>query len=70
MMSATSSVRATPLIEIDSEALELIALIAGADADDEPTVAHQIDEADLLDHADRIVERKDEHRGAEPDLAA
>ena len=55
------------VVEVEAEALELVALIARAQADHRPALAQVVQEGDLLGEANRVVERRHDDRGAEPD---
>ena len=57
------------LCQVLAEALELVGLIAAADAEHQAAVGQRIDHADLGDQPHGLVERRHHHRGAEPDAA-
>ena len=55
------------LREVLAEALELIGLVAAADAEHEPPMRQRIHHPDLRNEPGRVVERDDHHAGAEAD---
>ena len=54
--------------KLAAKAVELVFLIAGADADDRAAARLDVEQADLLHQPHRIVERQHQNRGAEPDF--
>ena len=56
------------LLEIDAEALEFVGLVTGADPEHEPPVRQGVGRGNLGEQARRVVQRHDDHGGAEPDL--
>jgi len=54
-------------VDVDTEALELIGLVAGADAKHQAPVRQRVGGGDLGREPGRVVERQDDDRGAEPD---
>ena len=56
-------------VEILAQSHELIGPVARADAQHDTAVGQDIDEAGVLDDADRIVERQRDHAGGELDAA-
>ena len=56
------------LLELHPEAQELVRLVAAAESELEPPAAQAVDHRRLLHDPDRVVlERKDDHAGAEAD---
>ena len=55
------------VLQVLAEALELVGLIAAADAEHEPTVRQGVDHADLGDEAHGLIERGDHDGGAQLD---
>jgi hypothetical protein len=54
--------------DIDTEPLEFVGLVAGADAQHQAPVRQRVGGCDLGQQPRRVIERQDYHRGAEPDL--
>ncbi|ODN66256.1 hypothetical protein A6302_04454 [Methylobrevis pamukkalensis] len=50
-------------------ALELVGLVAGADADHRPSAGQLVEQRDLLGNPHRVIERQHDHAGAKPDAA-
>src|SRR5579863_9696670 len=56
-----------PRFEVDTEAIEFVFAVAGAEAKREPAVAQDIDEGGVFGDPQRIGERQRHHRGADLD---
>ena len=58
---------AGPVASVDAEALELLDLVAKADAEIEPAVGEDVDGGGVLGDADGVVQREEQDPGADPD---
>ncbi len=54
-------------LEVDAELVELVLLIATAETEHGPAIAQLIEHRDIFQHAQRLIERRNDDRRAKPD---